>query len=360
MKTIVLQVLRKAFPNHDDILTDGLSRLITWFVFVSAVMLMLPLLLTCNSISFIDFTETGQIGDTIGGILGPFVALLAAFLTFLAFWIQYRANNLQRDIAERQLNLSTQQNDMVAKQTEIAEKQMEMAKEQEKKYAIERFENTLHQMLDVYSRNSEAVRAGELSGKEAFEELAAEFVFIYRVLHQMLNELSKSKDYKKIVDDNQKRAVDLYLRILDSDNKKRLLFLMNLSYALFFTGAYTKNKVSLQSDLVGSILENELFWRIKDMLFTKSLTNTYKSKLMALGRTDIVSYSAPYEMACGHSSALGHYYRQMLQIVRFVSETPGKMLTEEQKYEYVKMLRSQLCDAYYEYYRPPMPPYDSP
>ena len=48
----------------------------------------------------LDFRDTGQIGDTIGGIMGPFVAIAAAILTFLAFWVQFKANEQQRkDIA---------------------------------------------------------------------------------------------------------------------------------------------------------------------------------------------------------------------------------------------------------------------
>ena len=48
----------------------------------------------------LDFRNTGQIGDTIGGIMGPFVAIAAAILTFLAFWVQFKANEQQRnDIA---------------------------------------------------------------------------------------------------------------------------------------------------------------------------------------------------------------------------------------------------------------------
>lgn len=47
-----------------------------------------------------DFSQKGQIGDTIGGIMGPFVAIIAAWLTFIAFWVQFKANNQQRrDIA---------------------------------------------------------------------------------------------------------------------------------------------------------------------------------------------------------------------------------------------------------------------
>lgn len=65
------------------------------FVYYSAVFLLvclivvfvLPILLIqpwiCN------YTNTGEIGDTIGGIAGPFIAMIAAYLTFIAFWVQY-------------------------------------------------------------------------------------------------------------------------------------------------------------------------------------------------------------------------------------------------------------------------------
>ncbi|WP_417356250.1 hypothetical protein [Flavobacterium sp.] len=40
-----------------------------------------------------DFTTTGPIGDTIGGLMNPFIAISAAILTFLAFYIQKKAND---------------------------------------------------------------------------------------------------------------------------------------------------------------------------------------------------------------------------------------------------------------------------
>ena len=62
-----------------------------------------PALLTSGSV--IDFTETGQIGDTIGGIMGPIIAMIAAYLTFIAFWVQKQANELQRrDIKVERFN----------------------------------------------------------------------------------------------------------------------------------------------------------------------------------------------------------------------------------------------------------------
>lgn len=338
LKVKILALLRNAFPNHEDILTDGLGVLIVYFIYFTVFVMVLPLLLTNPWFCLIDFSNTGQIGDTIGGVMGPIIALLAAFLTFLAFWIQYRANEKQNKIAKKQIELAEQQNEMVAKQTEIEQRQ-------ELKYAIERFENTLNQMLEVYSKNSESVKAGEFSGKEAFEEMAAELVLIYRVLNAKVIELSRTNAYKKIENDGLKEAVNLYLNMLNKDKSMRKNFLMDLSYALFFTGFYIKDKENLQSDPVRNALENELYWSIKNMIFEKDLSCTYKSKLKSIKRISTTTYRAPYPMAAGHDNSLGHYYRQMLQIVRFVSETPNKLIAEEQKYEYVKLLRSQMCNA---------------
>lgn len=69
-----------------------------WFLLIAAVICCMPWVLAKHS--WIDFTSTGQIGDTIGGIMGPFIAIAAAGLTFIAFWVQYKANIQQRhDIA---------------------------------------------------------------------------------------------------------------------------------------------------------------------------------------------------------------------------------------------------------------------
>jgi hypothetical protein len=54
-----------------------------------------PWLLT-RSWTKIDFSNTGQIGDTIGGLTAPFINLLSAVLVYLAFKEQIESNNLTR------------------------------------------------------------------------------------------------------------------------------------------------------------------------------------------------------------------------------------------------------------------------
>lgn len=49
-----------------------------------------------------------------------------------------------------------------------------------------------------------------------------------------------------------------------------------------------------------------------------------------------------------HSScneAMGHYYRHLYQTVRSVANMNDAVIDEQQKYEYVKMLRAQMSDT---------------
>ncbi|GHT39587.1 hypothetical protein AGMMS49965_06040 [Bacteroidia bacterium] len=89
------------------------------FLLIVIIILFLPALITGNYWLGIDFTHTGEIGDTIGGIISPFVAIAAAVLTFIAFWVQFKANQQQRE-----------------------------------DIALERFDNQFFEMLKIHKENS--------------------------------------------------------------------------------------------------------------------------------------------------------------------------------------------------------------
>ena len=112
---------------------------------VLIIMLSLPFLLTRRG--FIDFSQTGQIGDTIGGIIGPFVAIIAAALTFVAFYVQYQANKFQREDIAR-----------------------------------ERAENEIFELIRTYSSIVSSIEVHGKRGKTAFAELAGEWAYTYRLL----------------------------------------------------------------------------------------------------------------------------------------------------------------------------------
>lgn len=72
-----------------------------WLLLIGGlVILIMPFLLTGHYFhARFNFSETGQIGDTIGGITAPFMNLIGAFLVFYALQAQVKANELiQRQI----------------------------------------------------------------------------------------------------------------------------------------------------------------------------------------------------------------------------------------------------------------------
>jgi len=70
-----------------------------WLLLVGGlVILIMPFLLTGHFFhERFNFSETGQIGDTIGGITAPFLNLIGAFLVFYALQAQVKANELIQD-----------------------------------------------------------------------------------------------------------------------------------------------------------------------------------------------------------------------------------------------------------------------
>lgn len=114
-----------------------------WIIFGSfaaliLVILSFPILFTKFSLFHLDFKDTGEIGDTIGGIMGPFIAIAAAVLTFFAFWVQYIANETQKKA------LLKQENDL----------------------AQERFETKFYNQLEILKSNINELQIGE-STKDA-------------------------------------------------------------------------------------------------------------------------------------------------------------------------------------------------
>src|SRR5689334_2180187 len=119
------------------------------FVLAIGLICFFPYWFTTRSFRNIDFNKTGPIGDTIGGIMGPFIAIAAAILTFLAFWVQYQANIQQRE----QFLLSLT-------------KQKEESSAQEKIWRTERFENRFYELLKLHRANVDEMNiANKLRGR---------------------------------------------------------------------------------------------------------------------------------------------------------------------------------------------------
>lgn len=66
----------------------------------SILVFLSPILFTID-FGLLDFTHTGEIGDTIGGLTSPIIGLIGAGLVFLSFREQWLANLIQVDTIDK-------------------------------------------------------------------------------------------------------------------------------------------------------------------------------------------------------------------------------------------------------------------
>lgn len=236
-----------------------------------------------------DVSTTGQIGDTFGGLTGPYIALIASYLTFIAFWVQYRANEQQKS------DLS-----------------------------IERFENKFYELIGLHRDNVNEISIGKTtSGRKAFISMFHELKFTYLCVLNYYNNHYPYKDSDKIND-----AV-----------------LYNIAYIIFFFGTGA-NSSKMVIDLIGNQYAN--FFKC---LEEESINGQQKAWREARQKKEpiaindgitIFTLNIKYKPMNGHMSRLSHYIRHIFQIVRFVDESYPDANDYEAKYVYITTLRAQL------------------
>lgn len=257
--------------------------------------------------------ETGTIGDTLGGTLGPFIAAIAAILTFFAFYIQYEANQLQR---------------------------IDLAKE--------RFENRFYELLKLHKDNVSEMKIGatdivtakttvydyqsgpkdetsetkisiEINGRDVFQNMYKEFLSCYRICKEALH-------FSEEIRDNHK-------------------YIIEVSYKIFFNG--------LNSPLINKINEEivddeEHVKKCKQHLRKAGEIVQNSPGKPAMYMPPDRSFAAPvilytkYHPFMGHSSRLGYYYRHLFLMVKYIVNQSEELLPYEDKREYLRILRAQL------------------
>jgi hypothetical protein len=75
-----------------------------WFVLIGIFLCIIAPIIATQKVFWksFDFSETGQIGDTIGGITAPIVNIIGAILVFYALKAQIEANSLIQDQFDEQ------------------------------------------------------------------------------------------------------------------------------------------------------------------------------------------------------------------------------------------------------------------
>ena len=261
-----------------------IAKLIKRLVIIASVLIVIsfiaPWILTRYSI--LDLTETGQIGDTLGGIMNPFIAIAGVIVTYLAFYMQFKANQYQREQFEVQLS----------KEKEQFRQELDLQKEQ---FLKTQFENQFYEMLRIHRENVNDLTCNDVNinlkvisdsivkkdsvidGIKTFPFLLSEFELCYHYVKKYIPDLELTK-------------------------------MINEAYGMFWDGVKERD-------------------RKKDKMFgiVLGVKNSLNNKILE-----------------GNSNQLAHYYRQLFQTVKFVVNQ--SIFTYEEKRKYIRILRSQLSN----------------
>lgn len=287
------------------------------FMIAIGLSVLLLFALTRNAfIPCLAFTDcTGNVGDTIGGVLGTLVAIVAAYLTFIAFLEQYRSNEL------------------------LSEEQAQNKKD----LKIERFESKFYQMLEIYNKDVDAIRCGEYVGKEAFPELLGELKTLYQYLEHENSVLRNIVQYPK--DERNEKEKEIYAHAAELiDGSKKTQYNTRLAYDLYFYGMPHLYKFDLLNEYECQ-LDRYYHAKLSRFQWTEDKSLSYKNETVKLPTGSRIVYAAPYPLLKGHNEALGHYYRHLYNLVKYVAEFDDAVISEDDKYEYIKLLRSQMSDS---------------
>jgi heme/copper-type cytochrome/quinol oxidase subunit 4 len=293
--------------KEEKIFDNRFWKTIFLFGIVIIFIVFLPILFTIeNTNSRYDFTTTGQIGDTIGGTITPFVAIAAALLTFIAFWVQYKANI----------------------------KQTEQFKIQAEDTTIERFENKFYEAIRLHKENikeieiSKTTLRGLIKGRKAFILMFFEFRYCYSQIKKFIKNNSKIKPG------------------FDIKNEK---IIIDIAYQIFFMGTGDNSdliKKSLSELCAEEFIVSLIAFLEKDKEKSRDQKPPFELRLNfeLPDNPNEQIYKVSYTPFAGHISRLGHYFRHLYQSVKFISEQDEKVINKEKKQEYAKILRAQLSD----------------
>ena len=82
----------------------GITLIILLFTIIA------PRLFTLPGFDCLDLSETGQVGDTIGGITAPFLGFLSVILLYITLKEQQESNRIQQFVSESNLLISLRSN----------------------------------------------------------------------------------------------------------------------------------------------------------------------------------------------------------------------------------------------------------
>lgn len=257
-----------------------------------------PYLFSRNAKLNVVFDEqTAQVGDTIGGTMGPFIAIAGAILTFLAFYIQYESNIFQRNAFKTQLT------------------------DQKTQFLKAQFSNHFFELLRIHKDN-----VANLCVKEGDVIIAGEDFF-----------------------SNSKLELSLYIQMLGyvwANKKKTPKEILRKSYFYYFNGL-NENEFVIYDSRDNDETDDQFHQILAGFKnFQRHPINTAAENAMR-NIPDYASFNFPdvqYLFLVDKSSMLSKYYRHLYHTVKYVTNQNVSIISIEEKQDYLKTLRAQLSN----------------
>jgi len=266
-----------------------------------------PFILTRPSVTKdFDFSTSGQIGDTIGGLMNPFIALAGVIVTGLAFYIQFKANQQQREL-------------FLKEQAENKRQLQEQIDNQNKQNQLQQFESQFYEMLKLHRENISEMK---INGYD-FEE------------GRTLKKFEKTTEGRKIFV-TMKTEFECILSLYSKDrnlNKEGF----QKCYKLFFSGFEEFDKTYPDENIFTELLRKARKQHEEPEL-DKITTNQARKEFLPY-----VKLYFNYEPFSGHSSRLGHYFRHLYLTVKSIANS-SIVSDYDEKMKYLRILRAQLSN----------------
>jgi len=253
-----------------------------------------------------DFTKTGQIGDTIGGLMNPFIALAGVLITGLAFYVQYKANELQRE-----LFLLNQEDTKTQLQTQIDY--------QNKQNKLQQIESQFYEMLKLHRENITEMR---INGYDFVEKKGKPL--------KKFDKVTESRKVFVTMKTELEFILLLYKKHYTLDKKG-----FTKCYRIFFSGIDEFDKNYPDDKKFTNYLR--LARAQHEYPSKKTFKNIDRKKYLDL------NLNLNYKPFSGHASRLDHYFRHLYLAVKSVANS--EVITDyNDKMNYLRLLRAQLSN----------------
>lgn len=307
--------------------------------------ILLPFLIS-KSPAFKELDALNEVGDAMGGIMNPFIAIAAVIVTGLAFWAQYQANEVVKN-----------------------------------QFGMQQFENHVYKLADIYRDN--VARWGKLDKKyglvftdrlvaisvlEAYDTLYSEMTMFIKYWKDIKKEEVEKPEYlsslKEIIEPNDKLGIN--------DNFYNNWIQSEICYLIIFFGVEDRGRMNIVTQFKEYYVEE--FLKAVVFFFSYKITEKKDKKLIPLFKLRIESNNPngklsnndydringnhfdkniihPYrdeenffKFYNGTESLFAHHYRHLHSAYKFINDFVNLKYQIRWKV-HAKLIRTQMSNA---------------